>query len=43
MGDLKNIRPDDLAADVLKALVERTGIDPGMIDDVILGLCHAIR
>lgn len=36
-GDLKNIRPDDLAADVLKALVERTGIDPGMIDDVILG------
>lgn len=36
-GDLKNIRPDDLAADVLKALVDRTGIDPGMIDDVILG------
>lgn len=36
-GDLKNIRPDDLAADVLKALVDRSGIDPGMIDDVILG------
>lgn len=36
-GDLKDVRPDDLAAEILKAVVERTGIDPLMIDDVILG------
>ncbi len=36
-GTLKDIRPDDLAAHVVKALVERTGIDPEAIDDVILG------
>jgi 3-oxoadipyl-CoA thiolase len=36
-GSLARVRPDDLAAVVLRALVERTGIDPGTIDDVILG------
>ncbi|WP_300266100.1 thiolase family protein [Microbacterium sp.] len=36
-GALAGVRPDDLAAVVLKASVERTGIDPGRIDDVILG------
>ena len=36
-GSLKDVRPDDLAAHVLRAVVERTGIDPAMIDDVILG------
>jgi acetyl-CoA acetyltransferase family protein len=36
-GVLKDIRPDDLAGEVLKGLVNRTGIDPALIDDVILG------
>jgi acetyl-CoA acyltransferase len=36
-GLLKNIRPDDLAGEVLKELVKRSGIDPALIEDVILG------
>jgi 3-oxoadipyl-CoA thiolase len=39
-GALKEVRPDDLAAHVVRALVERTGIDPGQIDDVILGAAN---
>ena len=34
---LAEVRPDDLAATVVKAVVERTGVDPERIDDVILG------
>ena len=36
-GALAGIRPDDLAAVTLRAIVERTGVDPGRIDDVLLG------
>nr|WP_314840878.1 thiolase family protein [uncultured Microbacterium sp.] len=36
-GALSGTRPDDLAAVVLKAVVERTGLDPALIDDVLLG------
>ena len=36
-GALKDIRPDDLAAIVLKELVNRSRIDPKLIEDVILG------
>src|SRR5207247_11327617 len=36
-GVLKDVRPDDLAAHVLRALTERTGIKPALVDDVILG------
>jgi 3-oxoadipyl-CoA thiolase len=36
-GELSTIRPDDLAAHVLGALVARTGIDPATLDEVILG------
>ncbi len=36
-GKLKDVRPDDLAAAALKGLLERTGIDPLLIDDVIIG------
>ena len=36
-GSLAGIRADDLAAVPIKAIVERTGIDPATIDDVILG------
>ena len=36
-GALSGVRPDDLAAAVMRASAERTGIDPGRIDDVIFG------
>ena len=36
-GRLKEWHPVDLAAQTLNALVERTGIDPALIDDVIMG------
>ena len=36
-GKFKDMRPDDLAAVAIKALVERTGTPPGLIDDVYLG------
>ena len=36
-GALKDWHPADLGAAVLNALVERTGIDPAAIDDVIVG------
>ena len=36
-GELARTRPDDLAAQVVRALVERTGVDPAHIEDLILG------
>jgi 3-oxoadipyl-CoA thiolase len=36
-GSLASVRADDLAAIPIKAVVERSGIDPASIDDVILG------
>ncbi len=39
-GGLAAVRPDDLAAIVLKAIVERTGIDPAIIEEVYLGCAN---
>ena len=39
-GSLANVRPDDLAAIPIKAVVERSGVDPAAIDDVILGCAN---
>jgi len=39
-GSLAGVRPDDLAAVPIKAVIERSGIDPGSIDDVILGCAN---
>ena len=39
-GSLANVRPDDLAAIPIKAVVERSGVDPASIDDVILGCAN---
>src|SRR6188508_1282096 len=39
-GALRDARPDDLAAHVVRRLVERTGIDPASVDDVILGCAN---
>jgi acetyl-CoA acyltransferase len=36
-GGLKDVHPADLSAHVLNALADRTGIDPGIVDDVIWG------
>jgi len=36
-GDLAGSRPDDIAAEVVKGLIEKTGIDPNLIEDLILG------
>ncbi len=36
-GRLKDWHPVDLAAETLRALQERTGIDPAVIDDVVMG------
>jgi acetyl-CoA C-acetyltransferase len=41
-GALAGIHSADLAAHTIKALVERTGVDPGAVDDVILGCCDTI-
>jgi acetyl-CoA acetyltransferase family protein len=34
---LADVRPDDLAAVVMRAIADRTGLDPARIDDVIFG------
>ena len=39
-GALARVRPDDLAAAVIKAAVEQSGVDPHDIDDVILGAAN---
>jgi 3-oxoadipyl-CoA thiolase len=39
-GALSGVRPDDLAATVVAALVARTGVDPSTVDDVILGCAN---
>ena len=36
-GGLSGVHPTDLAAHTLKALIERTGVDPAAVDDVIMG------
>lgn len=36
-GALASFRPDDLAAHMIRAVVDRSGIDPALIDDVYLG------
>src|SRR5690349_17213731 len=36
-GGLAQVHPADLGAHVLRALVERSGVDPAAVDDVIFG------
>jgi acetyl-CoA acyltransferase len=36
-GGLSGVHPADLSAQVLRALAERSGIDPALVDDVIWG------
>jgi len=39
-GALKGVRPDDLAALVIKEAVKRAGVDPATIDDVYMGAAN---
>jgi 3-oxoadipyl-CoA thiolase len=39
-GALASVRPDDLAAVVLRAVVDRPGVDPAIVEDVILGCAN---
>jgi acetyl-CoA acyltransferase len=39
-GALKDVRPDDLAAVALKGLIQRSGIDPMLIEDVLMGCAY---
>jgi acetyl-CoA C-acetyltransferase len=41
-GSLSGVHPADLGAHVLGALARRTGVDPGAVDDVIMGCCDTI-
>jgi acetyl-CoA acyltransferase len=39
-GRLANVRPDDLAATVIKGLVNRLDLDPVLIEDVLMGCAY---
>ena len=39
-GILKDIRPDDLGALVIRAAIQRAGVDPNEIEDVLLGCAN---
>lgn len=41
-GALAGVHSADLAAHSIAALMRRTGVDPGAVDDVILGCCDTI-
>ena len=39
-GQIVGIRPDDLAAQVVKSLLKRNSIEPNLIEDVIVGCAY---
>ena len=41
-GALSAVHPADLGAHVLRALMERTGVDPGAVDDVVFGCIDTV-
>ena len=41
-GGLSQVHPADLGAHVLRALIERTGVDPAAVEDVVFGCVDAI-
>jgi acetyl-CoA C-acetyltransferase len=41
-GGLAHLHPADLGAHPIKALMARTGVDPGAVDDVVWGCCDTI-
>ncbi|MSO58668.1 MAG: acetyl-CoA C-acetyltransferase [Thermoleophilia bacterium] len=41
-GGLSKVHPADLGAHVIRALIDRTGVDPGAVEDVIFGCVDAV-
>src|ERR671916_55669 len=41
-GGLAGVHPADLGAEVLTALVERSGVDPAAVDDVVFGCVDTV-
>src|SRR5436189_6058996 len=41
-GGLSSVHPADLGAHALSALMERTGIDPGAVEDVVFGCVDTV-
>ena len=41
-GSLAKIRPDDLAAHILKSLLERTQINPSLVEELYMGCANQI-
>ncbi|HKA15897.1 MAG TPA: acetyl-CoA C-acetyltransferase [Myxococcota bacterium] len=41
-GGLASVHSADLGAHVIKALMDRTGVDPGAVEDVIFGCCDTV-
>ncbi len=39
-GGLASTRPDEMAGQVARALLERTGVERGLIDDILLGCAY---
>jgi len=42
-GSLKDVRPDDLAAGVVRAMLARSGVDPALLEDHVLGCGYPER
>jgi acetyl-CoA acyltransferase len=42
-GGLSHWRPDDLAGEVMSALVKRNGVDPASVDDIVLGCVTQVQ
>ncbi len=40
-GTLARFRPEELGALAIRGIVDKTGIDPGMIEDVVMGLSNS--
>src|SRR5205823_2694413 len=41
-GGLKDVHPADLGAHSISALIERTGVDPSAVEDVVFGCLDAV-
>src|SRR5690606_26033347 len=39
-GGLVNLRPDDLAAQILNGLVARLALDPALVEDIVMGCAY---
>ncbi|MBP1717513.1 MAG: Acetyl-CoA acetyltransferase (thiolase II-like), partial [Deltaproteobacteria bacterium] len=40
-GTIARFRPEELGAFVLRGIVDKTGIDPAMVEDAVMGLSNS--